>query len=80
MSVKYRLIFAAAACCFLSSCGLIGTALRLAPYYLLFVDENGQSKATDKTMEMRAREIQGKGRHGVPQFGSSAGSQVALKH
>lgn len=80
MSVKYRLIFAAAACCFLSSCGLIGTALRLAPYYFLLADENGQHKAAGKTIEMRAREVQDKGLHGIPHFSSSAGSQVALRH
>lgn len=79
MSVKYRLLFAAAACCLLSSCGLIGTALRLAPYYLLFADENGQQKATGKTMEMRAREVQQKGLHGMPLSTGGAGSQVAFQ-
>lgn len=80
MSVKFRLIFAAAACCFLSSCGLIGTALRLAPYALLFADEEGRAPAAGKTLEMRGKEVQGRGNHGAPRFFGSdaAGSRVAL--
>ncbi|MBB5031781.1 hypothetical protein [Prosthecobacter vanneervenii] len=75
MSVKSRLLLAATACCLLSSCGLIGTALRLAPYYFLLADENGQPKS----MEMRAREVQGKGSHGIPRSFGSPGAQVAFR-
>jgi len=80
MLLNSRLIFAVAACLVLSSCGLIGTALRLAPYYFLFADENGPGDDSGKTLKMRGREVQEKGRHGIPQSPavSSNGSQVAF--
>ncbi len=76
MPVKSRLIFAISACLLLSNCGLIGTALRLAPYYLMFADENGQGKA----VEMRGREVQDKKLRGIQPAAGSIGSQVAFKH
>lgn len=79
MPVKSRLIFALAACLLLSNCGLIGTALRLAPYYLLFADENGKGTAAGKTLEMRGREVQEKKGRGLLPVDGSAGSQVAFK-
>lgn len=77
MPVYSRLIFALAACLLLSNCGLIGTAIRLAPYYLLFVDENG--KGSDKTLEMRGREVQDKGRRGILPAADSTGSALAFR-
>jgi len=76
MPVKSRLIFAIAACLLLSNCGLIGTALRLAPYYLLFADENGK----DKAVEMRGRKVQDKKLRGIQPATGSIGSQLAFKH
>jgi hypothetical protein len=77
MSVKSRLMFAATACLLLSNCGLIGTALRLAPYALMFAD--GKSKTGgDKTLEMRGREVQDKDGRGILPAASSMGSQVAF--
>lgn len=78
MPVNSRLILAAAACLLLSSCGLIGTALRLAPYYLMFADENG-SKEGSQTLEMRGREVQGKGGRGILPAAGSTGSALACK-
>lgn len=61
---------AAAACLLLSNCGLIGTALRLAPYALMLADEEGKP-GNGKTMELRARQVEERGAHGVrPQAGS----------
>ncbi len=79
MPVNSRLIFALAACLLLSNCGLIGTALRLAPYYLMFADENGKGAANGKAMEMRGREIQAKNGRGLL-AADGTGSQVAFKH
>ena len=80
MPVKSRLIFAISACLLLSNCGLIGTALRLAPYYLMFADENGRGTATGKSLEMRGREVQDKKLRGIQPATGSIGSQVAFKH
>ena len=82
MLMKFRLIFAIAACLLLSNCGLIDMALRLAPYYLLFADENGQGASSSKALKMRGREVQEKGSRGLPHSpaASSFGSQVAFKH
>jgi hypothetical protein len=80
MPVKSRLIFSIAACLLLSNCGLIGTALRLAPYALLFADENGKGTVAGKTLEMRGQEVQDKGGRGILPTVGSTGSQVAFKH
>jgi len=81
MLLNSRLILAGAACLLLSSCGLIGTALRLAPYYLLLADESSPGGASGKTLDMRGHEVQEKGSHGVPHSpAASIGSQVAFQH
>jgi hypothetical protein len=77
MLVKCRLVFAITTCLLLSNCGLIGTALRLAPYYLMFADETGQGAG--KTLELRGREVQGKGRRSIQSPGGSPGSALAFK-
>jgi|GEM_PF-1238149 len=81
MFVKSRLIFAIAACLLLSNCGLIGTALRLAPYYFLFADENSPGATSGKTLQKRGREVQEKGSHGIPHSPAARFTepQVALK-
>jgi len=80
MSVKSRLTFACAAALLLSNCGLIGTALRLAPYALFFADENGTTTIASKTLEMRAREVQKKKGRDFQPLDGKAGPQVAFKH
>lgn len=80
MPVKSRLIFACAATLLLSNCGLIGTALRLAPYALMFADETGKEAVAGKTMEMRGREVQGKKGRGVLSADGVTGSQLAFRH
>ncbi|WP_395742436.1 hypothetical protein [Prosthecobacter sp.] len=81
--MKSRLIFALATCLLLSNCGLIGTAIRLAPYALLFADENDKGATSGsrsgKSVEMRGREVQDKkGRNILPQA-AGTGSQVAWR-
>ena len=73
-----RLLFAISACLLLSNCGLIGTALRLAPYYFLFADANGK-ETTGKSVEARGREVQDK--RYVSTLPTSAGpnSQLAFE-
>lgn len=80
MPVKSRLILAVTSCLLLSNCGLIGTALRLAPYALFFVDEEGNGKANGKTLEMRGREVQDKEGRGILPAGGGIGPQVAFRH
>lgn len=76
----FRLILAAASCLCLSGCGLISTALQLAPYYFLFADENAPSGTAGKGLEMRGREVQGRGVRGIPSPSAPAGgSQMAFK-
>ncbi|MCF7789295.1 MAG: hypothetical protein K9N47_24450 [Prosthecobacter sp.] len=79
MPVYSRLIFAFAATLLLSNCGLIGTALRLAPYALMLADENGRETVAGKTLEMRGREVQGKPGRGFPPADGGTGSQLAFK-
>lgn len=79
MPVKSRLIFAFAATLLLSNCGLIGTALRLAPYALMFADENGKGTTASKTLEMRGREVQAKGDRQIRPTAASSSSQMAFK-
>ncbi|WP_395733967.1 hypothetical protein [Prosthecobacter sp.] len=79
MPVKSRLIFACAAALLLSNCGLIGTALRLAPYAMFFADENGTTATAGKSLEMRAREVQEKRVHDLQPLDGKTGSQVAFK-
>ena len=80
MLLNSRLIFAGAACLLLSSCGLIGTALRLAPYYLMFADESSPGDAPGKALKMRGQEVQEKGSHGIPHSPTpNIGSQVAFQ-
>ncbi|MBN8422254.1 MAG: hypothetical protein J0L73_25290 [Verrucomicrobia bacterium] len=75
MPVKSRLIFALAACLLLSNCGLIGTALRLAPYALLLAE--GDSRG--KTVERRGQEVQQKGgRKILPATADNAESRLAF--
>ena len=80
MPVKSRLIFAFAATLLLSNCGLIGTALRLAPYALMFADENGKGTVAGKTSEMRGREVQDKKARGILPADDGIGTQLAFKH
>jgi len=65
MSLFIRLLFALITCLLLSNCGLIGTALRMAPYYLLLADNskdvNGRQKHS--TLEERGRQVTGSGPH-----------------
>lgn len=79
MPVKCRLIFATSACLLLSNCGLIGTALRLAPYALMLADEKGQGMAEGKKLEMRGREVQDKKAHGVLPADGCIGSRLAFR-
>ncbi|HRH96076.1 MAG TPA: hypothetical protein PLB55_09095 [Prosthecobacter sp.] len=76
MSLKSRLILSAAACLLLSNCGLINSALRLAPYALMFADETGGNEAT----ELRGRQVEGRRVHGILPMNGNAGSEVAFKH
>lgn len=55
-----RLLFALTASLLLNSCGLIGTALRLAPY-LLMVDEGGKSGPAQNGTQQRGRLIEDRG-------------------
>lgn len=60
-----RLTLALASCLLLTQCGLINTALRMAPYLLMFAEEDqGQGKSGQ--MQQRAQEIGRKG-HFSPQ-------------
>lgn len=62
-----RLALALSSCLLLTQCGLINTALRMAPYLLMFAEEdpgNGQGKSGQ--MQQRAQEIERKG-HFSPQ-------------
>jgi hypothetical protein len=80
MPAKCRLISAIAACLLLSNCGLIGTALRLAPYALLFADESSKDTAAGKTPEMRGQEVQSKAERGILPASGGLGSQVAFRY
>ncbi len=80
MPAKSRLFFAIAACLLLSNCGLIGTALRLAPYAVLLADQDGTGTPERKALEKREREVQNKGRRGIMPAVGSTGSQVAFTH
>lgn len=79
MPVKSRLIFACAAALLLSNCGLIGTALRLAPYALMLADENGTGTTASKTLEMRGREVQARGEREIRPTAGSSSSHMAFK-
>lgn len=79
MLLKSRLILACAAMLSLSSCGLIGTAIRLAPYALLFAEEEGRSPVDGKTVEMRAREVQNKKGNEILPAEGSIGSRLAFR-
>lgn len=80
MPVNSRLIFAFAATLLLSNCGLIGTALRLAPYALMFADQNGKEPVAAKALEMRGREVQARKGRGIQPVDGGATSQVAFRH
>ncbi|MGV3664322.1 MAG: hypothetical protein ACO1TE_29390 [Prosthecobacter sp.] len=55
-----RLLLAVASCLLLTQCGLINQALRLAPYLLMFAEEEqGQGKSGQ--IQQRARHIEQKG-------------------
>lgn len=56
-----RITLALVACFSLTSCGLINTALRMAPYLLMFADED---PAKAGKVEERARQIEDKGHFG----------------
>jgi hypothetical protein len=79
MPVKSRLVFAIAATLLLSNCGLIATALRLAPYAMMLADENGKGTAASKTLEMRGHEVQARGDREIRPAAGSPRSQVAFK-
>lgn len=59
MSLIGRLFLALMSCLLLSSCGLIGTALRLAPMALMFADneKTDQREESQSTIESRGREV-----------------------
>lgn len=60
-----RLILAFASCLLLTQCGLINTALRLAPYLMMLAeDDQGQGKSGK--LEQRAQQVVRKG-HFTPQ-------------
>lgn len=80
MPVKSRLIFAIATTLLLSNCGLIGTALRLAPYALLLADENRKETVAGTTLEMRGKEVQARKGRGILPVDGGIGSQVAFRH
>lgn len=80
MPVNSRLIFAFAATLLLSNCGLIGTALRLAPYALMFADQNGKEPVAAKALEMRGREVQTRKARGIQPVDGGTASQVAFRH
>ena len=65
MSLISRLLLALMTCLLLSNCGLIGTALRLAPYYLLLADNSKDAtvRQASSTLEERGRQVAGSGRH-----------------
>lgn len=60
-----RLILALASCLLLTQCGLINTALRLAPYLLMFAEED-QGQGKSGRLEQRAQQVGRKG-HFTPQ-------------
>lgn len=62
----------------LSSCGLIGTALRLAPYAMMFANESGKTTTTSKTLEVRGQEVQNKGGRGTLPAVGGTGAQLAF--
>lgn len=69
-----RLVFALTACLLLNSCGLIGTALRLAPY-LLMVEEDGKGNP-----QQRGRLIENRGDFHTPATLQQApGQQMAAR-
>jgi len=55
-----RLFSALTACLLLNSCGLINSALRLAPY-LLLVDEDGKGVPSSNETHQRGRLIEDRG-------------------
>ncbi len=59
MSLISRLLFVLITCLLLSNCGLIGTALRLAPMALMFADNEkiGVRRQSLSTIEARGREV-----------------------
>lgn len=79
MPVKSRLVFAIATTLLLSNCGLIGTALRLAPYAMMFADENGKGTTASKTLEMRGHEVQARGDREIRPTAGSSSSHMAFK-
>ncbi len=69
-----RLVFALTACLLLNSCGLISTALRLAPY-LLMVEEDGQS-----SLQQRGHLIENRGDFHTPAtLHQAPGQQMAAR-
>ncbi|MCB1276419.1 hypothetical protein [Prosthecobacter sp.] len=79
MLSKSRLFLAVAACVLLSNCGLINTALRLAPYALFFADEQGAGSDRDKPLELRGQQVNDKGVHGTQPMETASGAKLALK-
>lgn len=75
-----RLSLALAACFSLTSCGLINTALRMAPYLLMFADEN-PAKAGDMQQQRRGLEVRERGRFAPqqPAWAPAAQSQMAAR-
>ena len=60
-----RLLLCLAAPLLLSNCQLINTALRLAPLAMFFVDDGGKGAEAVHGAEMRGREVEGRGVHGL---------------
>ncbi len=60
-----RLILAVASCLLLTQCGLINQALRLAPYLLMFAEEE-QGQGKSGKIQQRGQQIERKG-HFAPQ-------------
>ena len=82
MSLISRLSFALAACLLLSNCGLIGTALRLAPLAMLVADngKDGVREQVPSTMEVRGRQVVGNGNYAAKtRRHASTGPQLVLR-
>ena len=68
------------ACLSLSSCGLINTALRLAPLALLLADEEGKGKDVHGSIELRGVQVEERGVHGIHLKDREISSSLASKH
>ncbi|MEZ5386697.1 MAG: hypothetical protein R3F13_14390 [Prosthecobacter sp.] len=60
MTIFSRLFLGLTASVLLTNCGLINSALRLAPMALMFVEEDGAARVPDSYLE-RGAKIEGRG-------------------